>query len=577
MTRGWPGDFSYNVPPGLGPTLPNLPPGWGPHWGAPKGVKDSLHRDAALQYVWPRRFDQSRGGGGSTVQFGAPPVIRQPVAPWRPGGTFGPDSGLSYDGNIIDRSLGPKAPVLGGGRTPAALGFGGGQLSYVLTLGGGRGGLILPGKIPPPPSGALAGLGILLGLGLLLELGKQLWPVSPPGGVIWPGKQEIHPGLIYRGRVRVPDSGGWTWDTSTGYSGAYLPVDAMGVGTSDTLAGRPNTAFFRPDRNTSYYALPAGTNPNPPNWMGTLAGFTITAVPNNYFYGRVREIRRKNIEQSPTLWRWTWQDEVDVWQNKSGASVAPEVVTPPVWVIPLAPETWPVRHSGRGGVATGGRPTTVPGVVIPPVIIVEETTPHTGSGVTVPVAVSDIPEILPGRDRGIAVTTDGEVIHPMTPMREVKTAAAPALYRMIMNTVGGIGEAIDVTRCFVYATGNTYVGRDGAERAVPKWRWLEAMEALVSGDQSLTAIRRKKTVSVRVGSNIVTPDGRILTPEDVGRRLAGCLAANAAEDAIIGIHGQTVLKMQRDLRLTAGPFGFESLYGAALGGVPYEDFVNLYL
>lgn len=162
---------------------------------------------------------------------------------------------------------------------------------------------------------------------------------------------------------------------------------------------------------------------------------------------------------------------------------------------------------------------------------------------------------------------------PMGSGPEVKLRATAQVMRVIGNTVGSIGEAQDFVRCVMYATGNTYRSR-GNEKALPRWRWRQALFELAGLPPPRDAVKWR--VSRRVDGGVVAADGRFLPWATVGARLARCLAQNWWDDAVQARQSQIIRDAGRYTGLTIGPLGPESIFALLNGKVPYADAFSVY-
>lgn len=430
------------------------------------------------------------------------------------------------------------------------------------------GGLL--GHIPGPPRGAIPAAALLLGAGLVIGLVSDYFSDGMETGmpVFRPGFLYVKPGLTYWGTRRTPNVGGsalqtmdWDGPNMAVLMEGWLHDGGSGGGSWPTTP--PATTAFIPSGRNSTFSM---ADPLPPSWMYFPAGLNNFSVAPGNWYHVTREIRREAYSLGPPLWRYKDMGRVDIWYNNSGATVTePVQEAPPVWMPPVAaPRRWPTFY------VRGGRRAAPPliGSTDGPTDMGDFVGPGAG-GVpgTAPPPAHTVPGI-----RGWGMTTTGEVTSPMGPPRtEMKTEATELVMQLISRTIGRTGEGIDVVRCIMFATGNTYRSR-GVEKAIPKWRWAEAVASLIGAGPYQIG---QRTVSTVRGTNILTPDGRLLSPQQVAARLIRCLVSNEIEDRVIGAISHQLAQAGGDMFLTAGPFGIESILAAANGDMPYSGAFDL--
>jgi len=185
-------------------------------------------------------------------------------------------------------------------------------------------------------------------------------------------------------------------------------------------------------------------------------------------------------------------------------------------------------------------------------------------------------------DIAVATTdTTGQAIHvaPTYPIHEGKHWASTQMVKFINTWFGAGGEAIDLMRCLLFATGHTYKDASGKERVIPRSQWGE-----VYGTER---VRWAQNKSVRVdgaeamSNRFLEPKrdrrdayGNVLTPRAMGTRAAECLFMNWLTDGLIAAHGRSAAAMARDIRINLGPLGVESQIGMMRGDPAYAGLLG---
>lgn len=437
---------------------------------------------------------------------------------------------------------GYPTPGLGsrGARLPAARAIALPQLSASGVLRGVTRGRI---QIPAPPSGSIpAAIGILV-VGYALEWLMQERPGEEPGRIFEGGGFQVNPALTYWGERQG------SWYDLPGYSEiargklkTFVVYDPARI--PPTGLGPPNTAHFKPEN----IGGPAGIPPG--DWqMAAHPPGTIPTVFPNWWFGISTHLQTKRF----ISWgeeRQNYANKIGIWYLDGGEteSVPGLEELPPRAVIPWSPSTWRV---GRGQGFVRDTELVIPVITNPP---------------------------KPG-ERGIEIGTP-EKVNVLDPRRpELKLQMTGRGYYIARSIISQMGEAIDVTRCLMFATGNTYFTRRGVEKVIPKWRWQGALEALRPAHVESHGFAQTgpRVHSVLRGNNVITGAGKVLTPKDVSERLVKCLVLNFVGDRIIAQGSRALRSMGIDIGLTAGPFGVESLVEAARGGVPYDGALRLEL
>lgn len=414
-----------------------------------------------------------------------------------------------------------------------------------LALGGGF-------KIPAPPSGAVLGAAIALAIGYAYRWYSSREGDAPTGKGLekLPGGTIVNQDLTF---IETRQASGWDAYGAYAYASDGYFKDGQ-VSSYGSLTG----AFFNPAKvgrvlktappPTQHYKLP----------------LTVTSVPNNWYIGYTREARRYWYI-NPTTNYYDYRHKIDIWRNETGVATPPLVEAPPetLYTVPVAPNTWkPSRPILIWTPSAPGQQATTVETFDRPDKELEQNPP-----LYIPDDIVTVPE----RGVGFYPETGAPAI-PMTPGPELKLSGSPGIVQLINKTIGQFGEAIDVTRCFMYATGNTYKTKSGLEKTIPKWRWREALIGLSnkSGRPINFSPKRERGYSVNRDGNILTASGDILTPTDVAARLAQCLVVNELTDRMIAAQSKILSAMGKDLGLTVGPLGVQSIFQAATGNAPYE-------
>jgi hypothetical protein len=428
-------------------------------------------------------------------------------------------------------------------------------------------------KIPSPPKGAIAAAALLLAVGYA----AKLFSSREAGGenlTVSPGGSGVNPGLVYWGPRfgqywdDYPASSTWPMLTyNTGVSAQYI---ANATATYPIPTTPPQGQFKPPSR--------IGVGETPP--ADFFNGSTAITVPPGKWYCQYVEVRREQYNTTPRYW---YEAHIEIYYNPASEDAKPSIVTlPPVaaWQTGVGSS----RHWRRSapvmsvGAAVGdeGRPSGGVAPPLPPPLTDKDYDIIRGGGVVAGDPAGTVPGVtVPGLStgplsRGVGIDGSGSLTAVFGPGREVKGGATAATMEVIRKSISEIGRGTEVMRCFVFATGNTYRTRSGVEKAVPKWRWAEALYALsFPGDPPL-GMQARRMVSRRRGDVLITPDGRLLNQDQVAKRFALCMAANHLQDAVVGAWARSVASMGADIGLTAGPFGPQSLLSAAGGAAPYQ-------
>lgn len=400
-----------------------------------------------------------------------------------------------------------------------------------------RGAVSMP-KIPPPHPALLIGVAAAVAIGYgyryLNEQGEEEEGKAPLAAPVrsLPGGTQINAQLTHVETRYSPyfnDNPVVVFDGGSG--GAYC-----GSLISNGIPGpygrwRPDKVFDGTAPST-YYTDPDGAADGVP--AGWNAGFytKVTFDPN--YFG----------QQGARL---------EIYVNPESVTVEPATEDPPkVSVMPLAPAELPRSVSDGSG-------TDLDREAFP--------------------AIPDIPQVSPRtNERGVATAAEVGVINPMVPGLEVKAHASHATMRVIQMTAGQLGEAFDMTRCFMYATGNTYTTRSGAEKVIPKWQWSAAL-AEIAGQQPYGNKLRKhrRYTKYRDGAFVAADGKRVLSSQEVGTRLASCLLWEQAQDIAIAKGSQKLQGAANKFGLHAGPLGVQSIYQALQGEMMYEGLFDLNL
>lgn len=480
----------------------------------------------------------------------------------------------------------------------------------------------LPRKIPPPSPAAVAG-GVIAGIagGLLYNYfnGEETPAAVPP---VVPPRFAPNSALT---RVDYACRG-LTWPQPTRgpvpyYSHVTYTIATNSIGCGNSLGTRgPHTIYPTIETRDA-----ASTN-----W-GIVRDHNLVVGPGRYMYGGfIEEVRVNGIPGTQYWMTYHLQNNTPASQpsgfrrgntpmpgqsaprdftdrdgrNRSRVRPMPSVADRAVQgVRPLR------EHHGRGfgiiiGAPAAGAPPRSSGVTpragnaatggdrAPPIV---EPGPTPGT-VVINIPIPDAstrpdsptrPGVRPRypatpREEPRAVPRPGTIVHPMTPFpgREIKGHATKRTMDLIANTVGQFGEAIDMTRCFMYASGNTYTDSRGREKVIPKSQWIDALGALAFGSATFSGHRGSaRTIKARwsesTDEGLVTPSGKVLSWGDVGTRLAQCLITNHFEDMEIALRGKVTQSLASKGGLEIGPLGVESLLNALQGETPYGGTFNV--
>lgn len=194
------------------------------------------------------------------------------------------------------------------------------------------------------------------------------------------------------------------------------------------------------------------------------------------------------------------------------------------------------------------------------------------------------PSPFVGTDRGLATiirspgrtTTNSQAyVHPLTIAPEIKNNATAATSALINSTIGFLGEGFDMTRCYLGAIGNTYVGKNGLEKVIPKSQWKYAINDLASGKIGIRkAGQTRGRVIARSEGFFNQETGRTIGWKEAGERLGKCLLLNAIEDGYYGARGKAVGTLARKYGFAAGPLGLDSLIKLSSGETPYSGMLT---
>jgi len=430
---------------------------------------------------------------------------------------------------------------------PAAAGLGMPQISLrgiAAAVGG------FP-KVPAPHPALLLGVAAVVAIGYALryfnekgeeeDLGPLEGGTNPRISVTNnPATYSVNPAFTFISTSRRSDMDGPSTEPySMGYS-----ADEDSTGTS--ASGMFSQRSFGP--TPTHFQIENPFSPKP--W-----------IAKNWYYGVTTEVRRRYYSPG----NWYWYNAVDRYRNLTGATISPPMIETPGSEVtevrrpPAYPQNFPISAPGAtiepysGG---SSRSAGVPGVINPDGSLVRP-------------------------DKGIGTIVGKGTVAAMAPApTEIKTRASAATMKVISQSLGRLGEGFDATRCFMFAFGNTYVTRSGVEKTIPKWQWRTAIldlagQAPVKMSRGGGQFGRRSGFSEYVDGNIITADGRVMTGEDVGRRLIQCLVANEVEDFIIGQKSKLITSGGRAVGLTAGPLGAESLLGLIGGETPYEGLMSI--
>lgn len=409
-------------------------------------------------------------------------------------------------------------------------------------------------KVPAPHPALLIGAASALALGYAL---KWYQGANPPAST--PGKSNISSALTLWG--------GWQGGVSE------APYTWVGTGAGEQAFRSPfqdidyKYALFEPDDiitnlPDSWHKIVDAPPVVFPPYSGNIYGTPMLAVTTNIWrkyngYAQWEYLRRKDFYYNATA------------EAQEVRPIGPAVIHAPPLAPASRPPSAPAEAYDNGVRVPFGLWWAVPKTIQPDW--------YYEPAKTRPAAFPFASGAANVRGVGTQVGV-GTIASPMTPMREVKAAATAKTMKLISQTLGQLGEAFDATRCIMYATGNTYFGRDGKERAIPKRRWLEAMEELSGnlGPRVKRGSARHMNAVFRDGS-FITHDNRIISAKDAAARLAGCLVVNWFEDLVVAKQSQIIRDWQNKFGLTIGPFGVQSLTKLLQGEVAYEGLFDFNL
>lgn len=394
-------------------------------------------------------------------------------------------------------------------------------------------------KVPAPPPALLIGLGLALLLGVVLGDGST--EADPPPKIgphgLQAGKERVNSALTYLETRRSRDS---RWNIAYDYESGLLA-------DSQSVSYPGGEVFFVP--KDYLYGQP---DASPGLWQSS--DLTVTSLPASWYYGVSTLVKRYDFMMYGRN-RMHYFNEIDIYRNNTLEAVEPvEKGRPVVAPIPLYPADMPVSRPAH---------------------------------VEIPLTGASYPRAVPIPRRGIAFNVGaGQVMAAMAPAsREVKAAATAATMKLISQTLGQLGETFDMARCFMYATGNTYIrkGRDGEvyEKAIPKWQWDSALLSLADTKghrrQGTALGPRRQEYSHAVRGGLKTHSGQRLSYAQVGERFGRCMAFEILQDAAIAIASKKMNSVAAALGAQIGPLGVQSLYGLANGSIPYEGLFDLNL
>lgn len=415
-------------------------------------------------------------------------------------------------------------------------------------------------KIPGPPPGSVAGAALAVGAAALYYYGPALigglfGPLAPPRA---PARRVVNPNFVLIETRRGNGFGTIRPETiKTGYlaharSSTYPPV-----GTS--------VAFFRPTAATNDHP-----DANLPFWMFQDPMSPVTVL-NNWYLGVSTEIK-----QGPGItagWN-SFANEMKLYRNLTGSSQNASSSRPGAYGFPgIAPGS---KRSNGGVSPSSGRGRGI--TAVPPG---RAASPSRGRSPAL--TVPDVPpvDIAPPRGIGVSVTRGNATWTPaMGSGPEVKMQVSAAVAGIINATLGQFGEAVDLTRCVLYATGNTYFDARGREMVIPRSEWFAAIAMMAGVGRSVRTDRGnvRNRFAVHDARGFVTQDRRRITHAQAGYRLTQCVVTNWLQDMEQGLRSGLQARMQADMGLVAGPLTATTVIDWLQSGNPaYSGSLDLYL